>query len=167
MANSAFQKSSISTPVTVALGGTGAATAGDARTNLGLVIGTNVQAYDADLTTWAGITPGANVGTFLATPSSANLIAAVTDETGSGLLVFATSPTLTTPLLGTPTSGVLTNCTGLPAASVVAGTFVAGMVTSDHGTASTAQVVSVAYGTGAAPTASTTPIGSLYVTYTA
>jgi hypothetical protein len=55
---------------------------------------------------------GANVATFLATPSSANLISAVTDETGSGVLVFATSPTLVTPLLGTPTSGVLTNCTG-------------------------------------------------------
>jgi len=59
-----------------------------------------------------GITSlGANVATFLGTPSSANLAAAVTDETGSGLLVFATSPTLTTPVLGTPTSGDLTNCT--------------------------------------------------------
>ena len=34
-----------------------------------------------------------------------------------------TSPTLTTPALGTPASGVLTNCTGLPAASVLAGSF--------------------------------------------
>lgn len=42
---------------------------------------------------------GANVATFLATPSSANLAAAVTDETGSGALVFATSPTLTTPTI--------------------------------------------------------------------
>jgi FtsP/CotA-like multicopper oxidase with cupredoxin domain len=33
----------------------------------------------------------------LATPSSANLISAVTDETGTGSLVFATSPTLTNP----------------------------------------------------------------------
>lgn len=40
---------------------------------------------------------GANVATFLATPSSANLINAVSDETGSGALVFATSPTITTP----------------------------------------------------------------------
>jgi len=56
-------------------------------------------------------------------PSSANLLAAVTDETGTGLLVFATTPTLITPLLGTPTSGVLTNCTGLPiAAGLAAGT---------------------------------------------
>lgn len=59
-----------------------------------LIIGTHVQAYDADLTTWAGITPGAGVGTFLATPSSANLRTAITDETGSGALVFGTSPTL-------------------------------------------------------------------------
>jgi len=39
---------------------------------------------------------GTNVGTFLATPSSANLASCLTDETGSGLAVFATSPTLTT-----------------------------------------------------------------------
>jgi len=46
-------------------------------------------------------TLGANVATFLATPSSANLAAAVTDETGSGSLVFATSPSLTSPTIGT------------------------------------------------------------------
>ena len=39
---------------------------------------------------------GTNVATFLATPSSANLAAALTDETGTGANVFATSPTLTT-----------------------------------------------------------------------
>ena len=54
---------------------------------------------------------GTNVASFLATPSSSNLAAAVTDETGSGSLVFATSPTLVTPVLGTPTSGTLSNCT--------------------------------------------------------
>lgn len=64
---------------------------------------------------------GTNIATFLATPSSANLAAAVTDETGSGALVFATSPTLVTPALGTPSSGVLTNCTGLPISSGVSG----------------------------------------------
>ena len=62
---------------------------------------------------------GTGVATFLATPSSTNLAAAVTDETGSGALVFATSPTLVTPALGTPSSGTLTSCTGLP---IVAGT---------------------------------------------
>jgi len=64
---------------------------------------------------------GTGVATFLATPSSANLAAAVTNETGSGLLVFATSPTLTTPILGTPTSVTLTNATGLPISTGVSG----------------------------------------------
>ena len=59
-----------------------------------------------------GITSfGSGVATFLGTPSSANLATAVTDETGSGALVFATSPTLVTPALGTPASGNLTSCT--------------------------------------------------------
>ncbi len=45
-----------------------------------------------------GITSfGAGIATFLGTPSSANLASAVTDETGSGALVFGTSPTLTDP----------------------------------------------------------------------
>lgn len=45
----------------------------------------------------------AGIQTFLATPSSANLRSAMTDETGTGLLVFATSPTLTTPIITNPT----------------------------------------------------------------
>ena len=63
---------------------------------------------------------GTGVATFLATPSSANLRGALTDETGTGAAVFATSPTLVTPLLGTPTSGTLTNCTGLPLSGLAA-----------------------------------------------
>lgn len=48
-----------------------------------------------------GITSfGTGIATWLGTPSSANLAAAITDETGSGVLVFATSPTLVTPILG-------------------------------------------------------------------
>lgn len=42
-----------------------------------------------------------------------------TGATGTGAFVFATSPTLVTPLLGTPTSGVLTNCTGYTGAALV------------------------------------------------
>ena len=75
----------------------------------GLPIGTGVSGL------------GTNVATFLATPSSANLAGAVTDETGSGNLVFATSPTLVTPVLGTPSSGTLTSCTGLPIGTGVSG----------------------------------------------
>lgn len=55
---------------------------------------------------------GSGIATFLATPSSSNLASAVTDETGSGALVFANSPTLTTPNLGTPSAVVLTYATG-------------------------------------------------------
>jgi len=49
------------------------------------------------------------------TGTSAELKTGISDETGSGSLVFATSPTLVTPALGTPSAGVLTSCTGLPA----------------------------------------------------
>jgi hypothetical protein len=56
-----------------------------------------------------GITSfGAGIADFLGTPSSANLAAAVTDETGTGVLVFATSPTLTTPNIGAATATSIT-----------------------------------------------------------
>lgn len=57
-----------------------------------------------------GITSlGTGVATFLGTPSSANLAAAVTDETGTGALVFASSPTLAgTPLAPTAAPGTST-----------------------------------------------------------
>ena len=69
----------------------------------------------------APITFGTGVLTFIETPSSANLLAAVTNETGTGSLEFATSPTLVTPILGTPSSGTLTSCTGLPIATGISG----------------------------------------------
>ena len=111
--NCALGTSSLGTPNSGTLTNcTGLPAAGVTGTALvAAAIGVSVQAYDADLTTWAGITPGANVGTFLATPSSANLAAAVTDETGSGALVFGTSPTITTAIVAGSATMALLNTT--------------------------------------------------------
>ena len=67
-----------------------------------------------------GITSlGSGVATFLGTPSSANLAAALTDETGSGANVFGTSPTISSPTItgtgtiaGTFTGNITGNVTG-------------------------------------------------------
>lgn len=55
----------------------------------------------------------ANVATFAATPSSANLAAAVSDETGSGALVFGTNPTLTGVTIADANNIVLGSSTGV------------------------------------------------------
>ena len=55
---------------------------------------------------------GTGVATFLATPTAANLASVVTDETGSGALVFANTPTLVTPNIGAATGTSLTTTGG-------------------------------------------------------
>ena len=134
------------TSLTLALNGATAIYGG--VTSLAAGTATELRFYQAT-NSWyqinAATVYAAGVQTWLATPSSANLRAAMTDETGTGLLVFNTSPTLVTPalgtvasgdisactstsmvmvtpVLGTPTSGTLTNCTGLPLTTGVTGT---------------------------------------------
>jgi hypothetical protein len=70
----------------------------------GASLASKYQFLDSDLTSWAAVTRASGYDTFAATPSSANLKALLTDETGSGSAVFATSPTLVTPVLGAATA---------------------------------------------------------------
>lgn len=133
------------TSLTIALNGASAIFGG--VTFLGAGTATAIRFYQPT-NSWYQINAetvyAAGMQAFLATPSSANLRAAMTDETGTGLLVFNTSPTLVTPvlgtvtsgnisactstsmvmvtpILGTPTSGTLTSCTGLPLTTGVTG----------------------------------------------
>jgi hypothetical protein len=74
------------------------------------------------LTTLATTTPAVNVATFLESPTSANLAAAVTGETGSGALVFGTSPTIDAPTISgsaafTSTTRPTSAGTGMPSAT--------------------------------------------------
>lgn len=80
---------------------------------------TNEQALSA---LSSGLMRVANTtGVITSITDSAGLAANISDETGTGLLVFATNPVLTTPNIGTPSAGTLTNCTGLPISTGVSG----------------------------------------------
>ena len=108
-----------------------------------------VLAYDTTASKWinqtaaeAGVaSSGAKLSDFAAT-TSAELAGIISDETGSGTLVFATSPTLVTPALGTPSALVGTNISGtasnLTAGTVTTNANLTGEVTSSGNTSTIA-----------------------------
>jgi hypothetical protein len=112
----------VKTYVDTAISGVGAGS-GDVVGPISVTADGNLALFNG--TTGKIIKDGGTLATgilsWLLSPTSANLRAAITDETGSGSAVFATSPTLVTPILGTPTSGTLTNCTGLPVSTGISG----------------------------------------------
>lgn len=95
------------------VGDTGVSTAISKKSLEGLF-----QPLDSDLTSWAAVTRASGFDTFASTPSSANLAALLTDETGSGANVHAVSPALTgTPTA--PTAAVDTNTTQIATTAMV------------------------------------------------
>lgn len=95
------------------------------------------------------ITPASGIATFLATPSSANLRAALTDETGTGIAYFVGGA------LGTPASGDASNLTNIPVANAT------GVLGSTHGGAGTVSGIMKANGSG---TVSAASAGTDYLT---
>jgi hypothetical protein len=81
-----------------------------ANTPAGNITSATVQLALNELDTKKGAV-ASTLAQFAAT-TSAQLAATISDETGTGALVFATNPVLVTPALGTPSSGVATNLTG-------------------------------------------------------
>jgi hypothetical protein len=116
-------------------------------TQLGYITSSSLSGYatNAQLTSYATT---ANSLSQFASTTSAQLATLISNETGTGNLVFATSPTLVTPILGTPTSATLTNATGLPLTTGVTGT----LPIANGGTNSTAAATAggIGYGTGTA-----------------
>jgi hypothetical protein len=102
---------------------------------------------------------GNGVATFLATPSSSNLLAAVTDETGTGSLVFSTSPSLTTPTLG------VASATSLNKVTVTAPATAATLTLADGSTLATSGAFSITL-TGTATTNVTLPTSGTLATQT-
>lgn len=92
-------------------GALGTPSSGTATNLTGTAAGLTAGTVTTNANLTGAITSSGNA-TSLGSFSSSSLAAALTDETGTGVTVFATSPTLIAPALGTPTALVGTNITG-------------------------------------------------------
>jgi len=86
-----------------------------------LVFSDGTNFYSVDIFNLTGAVTSVGNVTSLGSFTSAQLLGALTDETGTGAAVFAISPVLTTPNLGTPSALVGTNITGTAAAFNIGG----------------------------------------------
>jgi len=156
------------TDLALADGGTGSSTAAGARTNLGLVIGTNVQAWDADLDTWATKTApsGVVVGTSDTQTLTNKTLTTPTIDSASVPAISGTAPIymcrawinfngITSAVRGSGNATVVRNTTGDYTV-----TFTTAMSDANYaavistGLSSSANVVVIGGTTGTAPTSS-------------
>lgn len=142
----------------IGTGGSGTVTSVSGTANqIDVATGTTTPVISIDPTFTFPGTVTNNLSIFGAT-TSAQLAGIISNETGTGLLVFATNPALTTPDLGTPSAATLTNATGLPISSGVSGlgtgvaTFLATPSSANLATTVTDETGSGALVFGTAPT---------------